>query len=249
MKNITSILLFLLSSILAFAQDASEIITKAEDRMRGQSLYSEMKITTVRPKWTREMTMKSWSKGEERSLILITGPSRDKGIVYLKRDREIWNWMPSIERSIKMPPSMMMQSWMGTDFNNDDLVRESSTIKDYTHKITSSSEMIEDRKCWKIVLTPKPEAAVVWGKVVIWIDQKDYMQLKTQQYDEDEDLINTMLATDIKEMDGKLLPTKMTLIPNEKKGQKTLMEYTDMKFEIDVEDNFFSIQNMKKIGR
>lgn len=249
MKKLTIYILFSLTNILLFAQDASEIITKAEDRMRGNSLYAEMKITTVRPKWTREMTMKSWSKGEERSLILITGPSKDKGIVYLKRDREIWNWMPRIERSIKMPPSMMMQSWMGTDFNNDDLVRESSTIKDYTHKITNTTEIIEGRKCWKIELTPKPEAAVVWGKVIIWIDQKDYLQLKTEQYDEDEYLINTTLATDIKETGGKILPSKMTLIPEEKKGQKTIMEYTDMKFEINIDDNFFSIQNMKKIGK
>ena len=249
MKRTFQIFTLLLITLTLNAQTATEIIKKAEDRMRGKSLYSEMKIITVRPKWSREMTMKSWSKGDERNLILVTGPSKDKGIVYLKRDKEIWNWMPSIERSIKMPPSMMMQSWMGTDFNNDDLVRESSTIKDYTHKITSPDEIIEGRKCWKIELIPIAEAAVVWGKVVIWIDQKDYMQLKTEQYDEDEYLINTMLATGIKEMGGKVLPTKMTLIPEEKKGQKTIMEYTDMKFEINVDDNFFSIQNMKKIGR
>ena len=247
MKRIL-IIAFTLLAYNTNAQTAAEIIKKAEDRMRGKSLYAEMKITTVRPKWSREMTMKSWTKGDDNSLILITGPSKDKGIVYLKRNREMWNWMPSIERSIKMPPSMMMQSWMGTDFNNDDLVRESSTVKDYTHKIVGE-ENIENRNCWKIELIPKPEAAVVWGKVIIWIDQKDYMQLKTQQFDEDDYLINTMMSTGIKMMDGKLLPTKMTLIPEEKKGQKTIMEYLSMKFEIDVDDNFFSIQNMKKIGR
>lgn len=247
MKNIFAS--FLLSmSFLTQAQEASEIIKKAEDRMRGKSLFAEMKITTVRPKWSREMTIKSWSKGDELSFILVTAPAKDKGIVYLKREKEIWNWMPSIERSIKMPPSMMMQSWMGTDFNNDDLVRESSTVKDYTHKITGEAT-IEERKCWEITLTPKPEAAVVWGKVVIWIDQKDYMQLKTEQYDEDEYLINTLLATNIKEMDGKLLPTKMTLIPEEKKGQKTVMEYISMDFDITIEESFFSIQNMKKLGK
>jgi len=160
----------------------------------------------------------------------------------------MWNWMPSIERSIKMPPSMMMQSWMGTDFNNDDLVKESSTVKDYTHKIIGE-ETIDNRKCWKIELIPKLEAAVVWGKVLIWIDQKDFMQLKTEQYDEDEYLVNTMLATNIKMMGGKLLPSKMTLIPEEKKGQKTVLEYINMNFDINIEDNFFSIQNMKKIGR
>ena len=244
----TPLLLLILLSTFSIAQDASEIIKKAEDRMRGNSLYAEMKITTVRPKWTREMTIKSWSKGEERSFILVTSPAKDKGIVYLKRDKEIWNWMPRIERSIKMPPSMMMQSWMGTDFNNDDLVRESSTIKDYNHKIVGE-EVIDSRKCWKIELTPKEEAAVVWGKVNIWIDQKDYMQLKTEQFDEDNYLINTVIATDIKVMDGKTLPAKMILTPEEKKGQKTIMEYIKMDFDIELEDSFFSIQNMKKLGK
>lgn len=248
MKTILTSTLLALISIATLAQNAAEIIKKAEDKMRGESLYAEMKITTIRPKWTREMTLKSWAQGDDKSFILITGPEKDKGIVYLKRDKEIWNWMPSIERSIKMPPSMMMQSWMGTDFNNDDLVRESSTVTDYTHKIIGT-ETLESRVCWKIELIPKPEAAVVWGKVLIWIDQKDYMQLKTEQYDEDDYLINTLLGTDIKTMDGKTLPAKMTVIPAEKEGHKTVMEYMKMDFDIDLEDSFFSIQNMKRLGR
>jgi outer membrane lipoprotein-sorting protein len=248
--RITGILSLLLIAIapVSQGQTASEIIKKAEDKMRSGTLYAEMKITTIRPKWTREMSMKSWSKGTERSFVVITAPSKDKGIVYLKRDKEIWNWMPSIERTIKMPPSMMSQSWMGTDFSNDDLVQESSTVKDYDHKIIGE-EAIDNRKCWKIELKPKPEAPVVWGKVIIWIDQKDFMQLKTQQYDEDEYLINTLLASDIKQMGGKTIPSKLTLLPEDKQDYKTIMEYIDMDFDQDIKDAFFSIQNMKKLGR
>ena len=101
--------------------------------MRGkESAYTEMTIQTIRPKWTRSMSLKSWGKGDELSLMVLTSPSKDAGTAFLKRGKEVWNWVPSIERSIKMPPSMMSQSWMGTDMSNDDLVRESSNVRDYT---------------------------------------------------------------------------------------------------------------------
>ena len=128
--------LALLPAALAQTPTATEILQKADEKTRGsESAYSEMTITTVRPKWTREMAMKSWAKGNDYSLILITSPARDKGTAFLKRKKEVWNWVPNIERSIKMPPSMMMQSWMGTDFTNDDLVRESSTVDDYDSEV------------------------------------------------------------------------------------------------------------------
>ena len=122
------------TSILS-AQDATEIIRQAEDKLRGSSSYSEMKMTIVRPDWSREVRMKSWNVGSALSLTLITGPARDKGTAFLKREREIWNWQPTIDRTIKMPPSMMMQSWMGSDFSNDDMVQQSDPVKDFTHKL------------------------------------------------------------------------------------------------------------------
>ncbi|HCM76851.1 MAG TPA: outer membrane lipoprotein-sorting protein, partial [Cytophagales bacterium] len=112
-----------------------------------------MKMTIVRPDWKREVTMKGWSLGTEYSLILITGPARDKGQAFLKRDNEMWNWQPSIDRVVKLPPSMMLQSWMGSDFTNDDLVKESSVVNDYTHSLDQDS-VIEGKKVYKIVLTP-----------------------------------------------------------------------------------------------
>jgi len=177
---------------------------------------------------------------------VLTDPAKDAGTAFLKRHKEVWNWMPSIERSIKMPPSMMMQSWMGTDLSNDDLVRESSSVTDYTHQLDGDST-IDSRVCWKIILTPKPEAPVVWGKVIAFVDQENYVQLKAEQYDEDGYLVNEMIGTEVQEMDGVIMATKLELIPVDKPGQKTIMKINAIRFNEPYEDAFFSVQNMKKM--
>jgi len=190
--------------------------------------------------------MKSWNKNQDYSLILITGPARDKGMAFLKRGKEMWNWQPSIDRVIKMPPSMMMQSWMGSDFTNDDLVRQSSIVTDYTHKLLGDTTMLS-RKCWKMELTPKEDAPVVWGKIEAYIDKKDYLQLLIKYYDEDEYLVNTMVLSDIKELGGRTLPTHMEMIPAENPDQKTVIDYVNRTFDTNQPDDFFSIQNLKRI--
>jgi len=226
--------------------DPVKIIQKANDKLQGTTSKAEMKMTIVRPTWKREMTMKSWSKGDDYALTLITGPARDKGTAFLKRDKEIWNWQPSIDRTIKLPPSMMMQSWMGSDFTNDDLVKQFSIVNDYDHKLLGT-EKIEERECYKLQLIPKEEAAVIWGKILIWIDVAEYMQLKTEFYDEDDYLVNTMLGSDVKKIGGKLLPSKMIVQPEEEEGHKTIIEYLNIEFDKPIKDSFFSTQNMKRV--
>lgn len=238
--------LFIVVSLPAFGQNALEIVKKADEKMKGNSSRAEMTIEIVRPKWTREMSMTSWAKGDDYSIILIQSPARDKGTVFLKRDKEIWNWVPSIERNIKLPPSMMMQSWMGTDFTNDDLVKQSSIVTDYEHKYLKDST-VAGFPCYVIELIPKADAAVVWGKIKLWIDKEEYMQLRTEFYDEDGFLINIMTGDEVKTFDGKKLPSRMEMIPVEKPGQKTVIIYNDMEFEIDIADNFFTTQNMKRL--
>ncbi len=250
MKNHITLLLFFIMGISSMiAQNnltAKEIVKKSDEKLRGESNIAELKMTIVRPSWQREMTLKSWSLGSDYSLILVTEPARDKGTAFLKREEEMWNWQPTIDRTIKMPPSMMSQSWMGSDFTNDDLVRESSAVNDYTHKMLSS-EKIEGRDTWKIELTPKEDAAVVWGKIITWIDKKDFMQLKTEFYDEDNYLVNTMLGKNIKTLGGKLLPSVMEVIPADKPNQKTRIEYLSLEFDKPMQASFFSVQNMKKV--
>lgn len=242
----TIFIALILNGLYSFAQDPKEIIKKAEDKLRGNSSYTELTIKIIRPDWTREMESKTWALGRDYSLILLTAPARDKGTVFLKRNKEIWNWMPSIERTIKLPPSMMMQSWMGSDLTNDDLVRESSIIEDYNHKLLPDAS-IDGIPCYAIELIPKEDAAVVWGKIISYISKDNYLQLKTEFYDEDNFLVNTMHGTNIKTIGGRTLPTKMEIIPADKEGHKTVMEYKDMKFDIDISNDFFSVQNMKRV--
>ena len=214
--------------------------------MRGETMYSELTMTTVRPRYTRDVTMKTWSKGEDFSLILITAPARDKGTAFLKRQKEIWNYVPNIDRMIKMPPSMMSQSWMGSDFSNDDLVRESSTISDYRHSILRE-EVYEGRSCWVLELIPKPESSIVYGKVLLWIDKQHYIQLKIENYDEDGSLVSTLLFSEVKLMGGRTMPSLMEMVPAGKPNQKTVIRYTDARFNAPIEESFFSVQNLKNI--
>lgn len=246
MKTFTIALFLFVMSVMSMAQDAGEIIRKMEDRMRGDEVYMEVTMEIVRPRYTRSMSMKSWALGEDFSLILVTAPARDRGIAYLKRDKEIWNWMPSIDRLIKLPPSMMSQSWMGSDFTNDDLVRESSTITDYEHKLLGQEET-GGYTCYKIELIPKPHAAVVWGKVLVWVSTEHYFQLRTEQYDERMELVNTIVFSDVKDLGGREIPVRMELTPHDKKGHKTVLIQESADFSPGLDASFFSIQNLQRV--
>lgn len=249
MKKLKSVimLLFVFTTLVSTAQDnAKEIIRKMEDKMKGKSSYVEMSMTTVRQRYTREIKMKTWTKGEDYSLILITEPARDKGTSYLKRVKEMWNYQPNIDRMIKMPPSMMSQSWMGSDFTNDDLIRESSNVDDYTHKIIEEIKY-EGYDCWVIEMIPKPESSIIYGKVKIWISKEQYLQLRVENYDDKGKLVNSILFKEVKMMGGRLLPTVMEMIPADKKNQKTIIKYIDAKFNQTIQDSFFSVQNLKNV--
>jgi len=244
--KIVLVLVMLSITITTQAQDAKEIVRRADEKMRGNTLQAEMIIRTVRPSWTREMTVKAWTKGTQFSLILIKSPQKDEGISFLKRQKEVWNWMPVLERTIKLPPSMMSQSWMGTDFSNDDLVKESSVLEDYDHSMLGDTILL-DRSCYRIQMIPKPEAAVVWGKLIVCIDKKDYLELNTLFYDEDGELINIMNGYDVKLMDNRLIPTRMEMIPVDKKNQKTELIYKQVLYNRPMDNSFFSLERMKNL--
>jgi len=233
---------------MAKAQDltALEIIQKSTDKLNGKSSIGTMKMTVVRPSWSREVTMKSWTMTDEYYLILITEPVKDKGQTFLKRGTDMWNWMPSISKMIKIPPSMMSQSWMGSDFTNDDLVKMNSYVNQYTHKIIGE-EVVEGFNCYKIELIPKPDAPVVWGKVLAWISKEEFYQLKLEFYDEDEVLVNRQESSEIKQFSDRKLPAKMVMTPVDEPGNQTIIEILDNEFNIDIDESFFSQQNMKKI--
>ena len=199
-----------------------------------------------RPSWSREVTMKNWTLGNDFSMIYITAPAKEKGQVFLKRHNEMWNWVPTIERMIKIPPSMMMQSWMGSDFTNDDLVRESSLVEDYTQKLIGE-ETIDGYDCYKAELIPHDDAPVVWGKIIMWVSKEEYHWLKAEYYDEDGFLVNTEILSDIKQMDDRKMPTRLEMIPADEEGNKTVLIFNDIEFNVDLKESFFSQQNMRRI--
>ena len=141
---------------------------------------------------------------------------------------------------------MMMQSWMGSDFTNDDLVRESSVVKDYTHEFGADST-IDGMDCYKILLTPKPDAPVVWGSISAWVSKDEFLQLRTEFYDEDGYMVNLMTGSALKDFDGRLLPARMEMIPVDDPGNKTILEYQSLEFDVDIRSNFFSVQNLKRV--
>ena len=246
MYKLLLIFLFFLTFNI-YAQDANEILKKSEEKIKGiKSSYQEMMIKIVRPKWSKEMIMKGWSMGEDYFVSVVLSPAKEKGIVFLKRENEVWNYIPSIERTIKLPPSMMMQNWMGTDFTNDDLVQRSSITDDYTNTIIGN-EIIDGLDCWIIELIPNEDAAVVWGKLVMWIDKRDYMQLKTQFFDEYDEMVSIMTGKAIKNFDGKKLPAIIEFVPLDKEGNKTIVERLVWKFDIDINERFFLPNYMKNL--
>jgi len=242
---ISSVWMWRATSLQAQTLSATEIVTRADDNRRGKSSYSEIKMTIIRPTWSREIGIKSWAKGTDYSLTFITSPAKEKGQSFLKRGKDLWNWQPSISRMIKLSSSVMGQSWMGSDFTNDDMVRESSVVNDYTHEL-AGAEKVREYDCYKIILTPKQDVAVVWGKVISWISTADFVEIKTEFYDEDNEPVNTMHAFDIKSYGTRKAASRLEVVPADKPNQKTVMLIEKYEFDVPIEDSFFSQQNMQR---
>lgn len=252
MKSITtSILTLIVFFTAAFQLNAQEltakdIIDKADKKNRGESSVGLMSMTIVRPSWERTIEMKNWSKGDDNFMIYITAPAKEKGQVFLKVGKEMWNYVPTISRMIKIPPSMMMQSWMGSDFTNDDLVKQSSIVVDYNHS-RLDDEIVREQDCYVIELIPLPDAPVVWGKIISWVTKDGFNLWKSEYYDEDGYIQNIENGYDIKNMGDRIIPTRFEMIPTDEEGKKTIMVILEVKYNVEIADNFFSKQNMKKV--
>ncbi len=244
-----TLILLSVMALPVLGQDISpkEIVRKADDKFNGEKTSTAvMAMTIVRPTWERSIEFKNWTSGREYALTLITAPAKDKGQSFLKRQNEMWSWNHTISRLIKLPPSMMSQGWMGSDYTNDDILKESSVVNDYDHSIIGEEEL-DGRMCYKIKLVAKEDAAVIWGHQIRWIDKKDFLFLKSELYDEDAYLVRTETGSEIKIMDDRLIPTRIELIPAEEEGQMTILEIREIQFNAPIDDSFFSQQNMKRV--
>jgi outer membrane lipoprotein-sorting protein len=183
MKNLIFIVSVLIGSSLLFAQSAEEIVKKAEDAVKGKTSHAEIEMIIKTPDYTRDLEMESWWIDNKRALIVTKAPIKERGNKTLKIGNEMWEYLKNTETTIKIPPSMMLQSWNGSDFTNDDLVRESNLSKDYNQKIIAE-EKISGQDTWKVQLIPKPDAPVVWGKIYYWVIKKNYLPSVVQYFDE-----------------------------------------------------------------
>ena len=224
---------------------AKQILDKVDDLYRGKSSYARMTMKVVTEHWTREMKIEGWSKGKEKSLMRILSPRKEKGTATLKSGDNIWNYLPKVKRVIKVPSSMMGGSWMGSHFTNDDLIKESRMADDYDFKVSFEGKR-EGVEMTEITCIPKPDAAVVWGKVVVLVRTEDLQPLTVAYYDEDMELARTMTFSQFKTMSGRLLPSVMRMVPTDKPDEFTEFSYNEIEFDIELKDSKFSLRNLQR---
>ncbi len=222
-----------------------QILDKVDDLFRSKSSQALATMTVTTTHWKRSLSLEMWSKGKEQSLFRILAPKKEKGTATLRSGNDIWNYLPKVKRVIKLPSSMMAASWMGSHFTNDDLVKESRMADDYTFEITFIGEG-EGEQIVEVTCHPKPEAAVVWGKVLVRARLKDYIPLFVKYFDEDLRLARTMTFSQVSELGGRLIPAVVTMVPEEKPEESTIIHYEKMDFDIDLKDDFFSLRTLQK---
>jgi len=242
MKQILVIMIFASS---LFAQSAKELITQAEDAIKGETSHGTIEMIVKTPDYTRDLEMESWWVGNEKALIVIKSPRKEEGNKTLKIGNEMWNYLKNTETTIKVPPSMMLQSWNGSDFTNDDLVRESNLSKDYTMEIVGE-EKVNDVLCYKIELNPKPSAPVVWGKLYYFVRKKDTLPAKIEYYNENGKLIRTMRLKDIKKFNDRTIPSEWIMESNTKEGRSTAIKIKSMEFNVKIDPSRFSFRELER---
>ena len=224
-------------------EDARAIVEKAFDYWRGVSSASRFSMTIHRPDFERTMVLRGWTKGRQDALFFVDEPAKDAGNGTLKKGRDMWSYNPKINRAIKLPPSMMSQSWMGSDFSNDDLAKSDTIIDDYLHTVIKS----EDRagiRVHTIESVAKEDAPVVWGKQVMVI-RDDSILLQQSFYDEDMELVKEMRAEQIEELGGRLFPRVWTMRRIDEEDKYTRMVYLDLSFDEDLDDRIFTLSSLK----
>lgn len=250
-KAIVALVLLLSASVVlcaaADAQDALNLVDAAVNYYRGKASIATVDMTIHRPGWERTMTMKAWTKGQKDSIFIIIAPPKDRGNGTLKRGQEMWIYNPKVNRVIKLPPSMMSQAWMGSDFSNNDLAKSDSIIADYTHKITET-ETHDGKKVYVVKSMPKPEAPVVWGMQKLRI-REDHVFLSQAFYDEDFELVKIMTGHQIQMLGGKLFPKVWKMQKADVKDEYTLLNYKELAFKQDLPDRLFTLSSLKASRR
>jgi len=224
---------------------AAKIVSSIESRLWGKTVLGEYEMTITTPYWERTLKMRMWMRRPNKSFVRILSPAKEAGIGSLRVESEMWNYLPKVERVIKVPPSMMLQPWMGSDFSNDDLVKESSMVNDYTHKIVGT-EKVDDTEIYRVVSTPKPDAAVVWGSIVYLVRKSDLMPLKQEFIDERGQVIKVLTFSKIRKFGNRLLPSEWEMRPTQKPGNVTRIKVVDVVFDKPIKNSIFTLRNLRR---
>ena len=233
------------SNVYADNLNPKQILDRVDDLYRSNASHGIITLSVTTVNWQRTLTLEQWSKDEDKSLFKILKPKKEKGLATLRVDKNVWNYMPKVKRVVKIPSSMMSSSWMGSHFTNDDLVKQSRMAEDYTFSITF--EGIQDgEEVVEITCLPNKEAAVVWGKVEVVVYADDSIPLRMIYYDEDLLLSRTLEFTNIQKMDGKMIPTLMSMIPADEAGESTTVKWDEIQFDVAIDDEFFSLRKLQQ---
>jgi len=237
--------------------DAREVARRAEDALRSDRTYMEAEMTIQSPRLTqpRVVAFRSWDdRAQKRSFIRILTPPKDAGAAFLKLHPNLWSYIPRVERTLRIPPSMMLQPWMGSDFTNDDLVNESSDIDDYDHRLLGVDPGVEAAggdaearpRAYVVEYVPHEDAPVVWGKILTWIEVEHGTPLRQEFYDEDGEKLRTMAFSDIREVGDRNVPHLWSVTPHNKEGHGTVIAIREFRFDETFDDHVFTTRNLKQ---
>ena len=242
-RLISAVLLAFSTTALAADPTVDELLAGTDDLTRGNSSQAVMVMEVKTARYERTVKMEAFSQGTENSLIRILEPAKEAGISTLKVGDNIWNYLPKVDRTMKVPAGMMSGAWMGSHISNDDLVRESRLSEDFDYQITERPA--GDAGQWVIELTPKPDAPVVWGKIVATIGA-DKLPRTIAYHDEDGELVRTMTYSNIEEIGGRTIPTRFTVIPADKPEEYTAISYEELAFDVEIPESTFSLQALRR---
>ena len=232
-----------LQTTLVWSQDATQIVRESWEYWRGVSSYTEMTMTIHRPDWERSMSMRGWSQGQKKSLVRVTAPKKDAGNGTLMDDNNMWSFSPKVNRVIKVPSSMMGQSWMGSDFSNKDVSRADDVIEHYTHTLLGT-EVLDGHTVYEIEAVPKEGAPVVWGKEILQV-RDDKVMISEDFYDQDGVLVKSLRSLEIAEMGGRVIATRQRMQKVDTPDEWTEMQVSATDYDVDLSDNIFTLSNLR----
>lgn len=245
--NKRSFLLLILLVIPALGtaeeRDAKSIVRDAIDHWRGVSSYTEMTMIIHRPDWERSMTMRAWTKGDDHSLVRVVEPKKDRGNGTLTDDNSMWSYSPKINRVIKIPSSMMGQSWMGSDFSNKDVARADEIVDEYEHSMLSTEE-VDGIIVYEIEAIPHEDAAVVWGSEVLRI-REDHVVLEHSFFDQDGELVKSLQTMEIADMGGRTIAKRQRMNKADKPDEWTEIQVIEVDYDVELNDSLFTLSNLR----